>query len=96
MAQKSCFAKIINGFQLLTIFAKSSIADVQLGSKYTYVQEAVTYPTKKKTPHPKACSKPVHRIKFARIRVLLARILPYKDRFRFFVDSVLILENIGQ
>ena len=29
------FAKIINGFQPLTIFAKSSILDVQLGSEYT-------------------------------------------------------------
>ena len=26
--------KIVNGFQPLTIFAKSSILDVQLGSKY--------------------------------------------------------------
>ena len=28
------FARIVNGFQLLTIFAKSSILDIQLGSEY--------------------------------------------------------------
>ena len=28
------FAKIVNGFQLLTIFAKGFILDVQLGSEY--------------------------------------------------------------
>ena len=28
------FAKIVNGFQLLTIFAKSSLLDVRLGSEY--------------------------------------------------------------
>ena len=31
------FAKIVNGFQLLTILTKSSILDVCLGSKYAFV-----------------------------------------------------------
>ena len=31
------FTKISNGFKLLTIFAKSSILDVRLGSKYVSV-----------------------------------------------------------
>ena len=33
--QTELFAKIVNGFQQLTIFAKSSILDVRLGSEYT-------------------------------------------------------------
>ena len=32
--QSSDFAKIVNGYKPLTIFAKSSIVDVQLDSKY--------------------------------------------------------------
>ena len=31
------FAKIVNGFWQLTIFAKSSIVDDQLGCKYTSI-----------------------------------------------------------
>ena len=34
----SIFAKIINGYEPLTIFQKSSIVDVRLGSKYASVQ----------------------------------------------------------
>ena len=30
------FAKIVNGFQLLTIFAKSSIADIRIACKYEF------------------------------------------------------------
>ena len=30
------FAKILNGFQLLTIFEKTSILDVRLGPEYAF------------------------------------------------------------
>ena len=35
------FAKIVNGLKLLTIFAKSSILDVWLGSEYIFVEKAL-------------------------------------------------------
>ena len=40
----SAFAKIINGQKLLTIFAKSSIVDVQLGLKYASRSESTQRP----------------------------------------------------
>ena len=37
LVQRSIFAKIVNGYNLYNIFAKTSIIDVRLDSKYAYV-----------------------------------------------------------
>ena len=41
ISKMECFAKIINGFQPLTIFARRSILDVRQGSMYFSVKHLV-------------------------------------------------------